>query len=449
MTISTAIPGSIASPADAARAAIRYLAEHRILPTPANYRSAWERVGGPWLSPEAEQVAQAAVQALLRSGDTQTPEHAALAQAVLDQRWSDALAMLGRVARPAQAPAPDADPAVRRQLAELRKVNAELREIVVALCDTCIAAGEGSGWLEGQVELVRNAVLSESDRRSLSAARSLLQQAASAQRTIAHGRRSAVSALRDLLPHLFEQMSALGERSTGFTQQLHDHTRAIAEADSIETITQQVRRLLDDARTMHETVDRTRLDIESGRERAQALENEVARLEQQLADASQRLLTDHLTSAASRAGLEKAFEEAVAAMRIDRVPLAVALLDIDDFKKVNDALGHQAGDGALRHLARVLQSKVRASDTVARYGGEEFVILMPGLTIGGARDLLVRVQRDLTTEVYLHDARQIFITFSAGATQVRDGDTLQTVLARADEAMYQAKHSGKNCVATA
>jgi len=125
------------------------------------------------------------------------------------------------------------------------------------------------------------------------------------------------------------------------------------------------------------------------------------------------------------------------------------LLDIDDFKKVNDALGHQAGDGALRHLAGLLQSKVRPGDTVARYGGEEFVILLPGMTDVQARELLMRVQRELTRAVYLYEARQIFITFSAGATRVDPRDSLESALGRSDDAMYQAKSAGKNCVAIA
>jgi diguanylate cyclase len=130
-------------------------------------------------------------------------------------------------------------------------------------------------------------------------------------------------------------------------------------------------------------------------------------------------------------------------------PLAIALLDIDDFKKVNDAFGHQAGDGALRHLAGLLQGKVRPGDTVARYGGEEFVILLPGMTDVQARELLVRAQRELTREVYLFDAKQIFITFSAGTTRVDPQDSLETAIGRADDGMYQAKNAGKNCVAIA
>jgi diguanylate cyclase len=129
--------------------------------------------------------------------------------------------------------------------------------------------------------------------------------------------------------------------------------------------------------------------------------------------------------------------------------LSIALLDIDDFKKVNDAMGHFAGDGTLRHLAGLLKRMMRAGDTVARYGGEEFVILMPGLDLDAAQLLLLRAQRALTREVFMHEDHRILITFSAGVTRVRIEDTLDIALLRADTGMYQAKRDGKNRVSLA
>jgi diguanylate cyclase len=75
------------------------------------------------------------------------------------------------------------------------------------------------------------------------------------------------------------------------------------------------------------------------------------------------------------------------------------------------------------------------------------VLLLPGLGVEEARELLMKVQRELTRDVYLYDSRKVFMTFSAGATLVRPDDSLESALLRADEAMYQAKNAGKNCVA--
>jgi diguanylate cyclase len=200
-----------------------------------------------------------------------------------------------------------------------------------------------------------------------------------------------------------------------------------------------------DAQSMSQSVEQARGRLEGGARQARELEDQVARLEQELARASELLLTDHLTQAANRTGLEQAFVKAIARLPEDK-GVMVALLDVDDFKRVNDVMGHFAGDGVLRHLARLLQEQVRGIDTVARYGGEEFVIVMPAMTQADARDCLIKAQRELTRSVYLHEARKVFITFSAGLTAVRAADSLETALARADEGMYRSKRAGKNCV---
>ena len=538
------------SATEAARAAIRYLAEHKLVPSPGNYRRAWAEVGGPAPGGDAEQVAQVAVRLLSQRAEQGEGGFTGLTVSVREHRWNDALATLVAISRQApkgrwgtllasaieaalgsgrewptprrmdaivaaatenesndtalraqlelllvqwrmdpphreaascaasavepQASSPHTEGAaeaslalagepvavsspmqnevmlaLRRDNAKLRKVNAELVEIVMALCSSFETIADDGSWIVSQVEAVRDAVRDGADRRSLAAARSLLQQALVTQQSITRSQRDALTTLRDLLPHLVQQMTHLGTHAADFGDTLDTHLEAISSADSLEGIAERVRGLLADSRSVHDTFDEARRDLDERSERAQALESEVERLERELAQASERLLTDHLTRTANRAGLEKAFDRAVRALRATGDPFAIALLDIDDFKKVNDALGHQAGDGALRHLAGLLQGKVRAGNTVARYGGEEFVILLPGMTDVQAREMLIRVQRELTREVYLYESKQIFITFSAGATRVDPQDTLESAIARADDGMYLAKNAGKNCVAIA
>jgi diguanylate cyclase len=134
--------------------------------------------------------------------------------------------------------------------------------------------------------------------------------------------------------------------------------------------------------------------------------------------------------------------------RADRLgePLSIGLLDIDHFKKLNDGLGHQAGDQALRHLARVIRDLLRPTDTLARYGGEEFLILLPNTDITEAERILQRIQRELTRQFFMHDNERVLITFSAGVAQRRDGEPEAPLLARADQAMYAAKSHGRNRV---
>jgi diguanylate cyclase len=156
-----------------------------------------------------------------------------------------------------------------------------------------------------------------------------------------------------------------------------------------------------------------------------------------------------LTQVLNRRGLEEVFAIEQSRARRDGAALAVAMLDIDNFKNLNDSLGHQAGDMALKHLCAMVRNAVRPSDTVARYGGEEFVILLPGTLSAEAADILTRVQRQLTRAFFLHNAERVLMTFSAGAAECAPGEDLEAVIRRADGALLSAKAAGKNRVHTA
>lgn len=377
-----------------ARLALRYLIQAGIEPTPAHFSMAWQAVGGD--DEAAEQIRR------LQS---------------------------------------DADRA--------RKLSSELVEIVRSLCDSIEVSLPDEAWLTGQIGAIRAALTEGGDRRALSAVRGLLQSALAAQRQIGQERQQALGALRDLLPDVIAQMSRLGVQSGDFGERLTEHLDTISRAGSIEAIASGLRQLTDDARQVGQTMGEASERLTASAREARELESEVERLEKELARTSEQLLTDHLTQASNRAGLEQAFDRAMHWMSQANTDLSIALIDVDDFKKVNDVLGHAAGDATLRHLSDLLRRLVRAGDTVARYGGEEFVVLMPGMNPEQARGLLVRVQRELTREVYMHGSDRIFITFSAGATRVHPGEVLEQALQRADQAMYESKRAGKNCVTLA
>ena len=129
--------------------------------------------------------------------------------------------------------------------------------------------------------------------------------------------------------------------------------------------------------------------------------------------------------------------------------MCVALLDVDNFKMLNDTHGHAVGDHALKHLAEVVRATVRPTDTVARYGGEEFVVLLPNTAVNEACEVMTRVQRQLTRNFFLQDNARLLITFSAGVAQRIAGEPHGEALVRADQALYQAKGTGKNKVVAA
>lgn len=125
--------------------------------------------------------------------------------------------------------------------------------------------------------------------------------------------------------------------------------------------------------------------------------------------------------------------------------LAIALLDLDLFKQVNDRHGHQAGDAALQGFAEAARGALRSTDLLARWGGEEFLIAFPDATIDGAAEGLQRLRQALDGRFADIDP-ELHITFSAGLVDARPGDDLGTVLERADQALYRAKSNGRDRV---
>jgi len=157
--------------------------------------------------------------------------------------------------------------------------------------------------------------------------------------------------------------------------------------------------------------------------------------------------SDPLTGVLNRRGLEERLRLAVSTARRGARPLAVAMLDADHFKRINDRHGHEVGDSVLRLLAETLRSRLRVSDAVARLGGEEFIAVLPDTDLAGAMALAESLRAAIAGHV---DAVYGSITVSLGVA-VASGTAIEAaaLLRSADEALYQAKESGRNRVCAA
>jgi two-component system cell cycle response regulator len=156
--------------------------------------------------------------------------------------------------------------------------------------------------------------------------------------------------------------------------------------------------------------------------------------------------TDELTQLFNRRhGTQRLDEEIARSERYGR-GLAVCLMDIDHFKKVNDSHGHQAGDEVLVEVARRLSDASRDSDCVIRWGGEEFLVLFPETDIGEAASIVERFRSELggAPVTVLGEGAQLEITVSGGVSELESGDTPELLVARADSALYKAKETGRN-----
>jgi len=177
-------------------------------------------------------------------------------------------------------------------------------------------------------------------------------------------------------------------------------------------------------------------------------ERSIETMRNELEQVKAMLHQDPLTGTLNRRGLDDAFRQE--ASRCDRhgARLCVAIIDLDNFKQLNDTLGHQAGDRALVHIANVVTNTLRPSDRVGRFGGEEFVLLLPDTRLSHSAAVMARIQRELAGRQLEEGGERICITFSGGIALRNDGESLDDVIARADTGLYQAKAAGKNRVVT-
>jgi diguanylate cyclase (GGDEF)-like protein len=160
--------------------------------------------------------------------------------------------------------------------------------------------------------------------------------------------------------------------------------------------------------------------------------------------------TDVLTQSSNRRHFfecaNREFEEA----RLQGAPLAFLLLDIDDFKQINDSYGHPEGDNVLQRIAECGRGSLRRGDLFGRIGGEEFAAVFPGCAPDMALQVAERLQQEIQRLSFNHEGQTFGITVSQGLTSLRDGDdSLESLFARADAAMYEAKRQGKNRIISA
>ena len=124
--------------------------------------------------------------------------------------------------------------------------------------------------------------------------------------------------------------------------------------------------------------------------------------------------------------------------------VTLVVIDVDHFKSINDRFGHTAGDITLQVIAKALQKSIRKSDFIARYGGEEFVLLMSETTVDNAVAPLEKLRKVIKNIPFKFKDKQIEITISVGATQLKKGDTPIKAFDRADDALYEAKNTGRD-----
>jgi diguanylate cyclase len=234
--------------------------------------------------------------------------------------------------------------------------------------------------------------------------------------------------------------------------------RSISIASDLSTLKQNIDKRLDTIQghvSQHLAEEMARRENAMAKEellqkRLHKLEHETTSLHTKMVKAKSKALEDPVTGLPNRMAYEERLAAEVARWKRTKTPLALLVWDIDDFKRINDRFGHQAGDKALNVIGRILSSRPREMDFVGRYGGEEFVMLLVDSEAGNTRRIADEIRESVSKSGF-HSSGQaeIAITISCGISEFREGDTPEMVFERADEAMYTAKREGKNRVVVA
>ncbi len=246
--------------------------------------------------------------------------------------------------------------------------------------------------------------------------------------------------LKDISNHVSETEGDLAENG----ESLNDLAVQISDAKGFNEIRRIVDLMLVETKGLLQSGKRlqTRMKISS---------EDLKQLQQELEKSQQEAQTDALTGLINRRGLEKKFEiERIRAKQND-LPFSIIMVDIDHFKRVNDAFGHLVGDSLLRSIAHLLKTHLRKNDIAARYGGEEFLILLPETGIKGATTVAQKIQKTMATKEWkLKQSGETMgkITVSMGISLYRLNESEESLIKRADDALFLAKNKGRDQIIT-
>lgn len=277
--------------------------------------------------------------------------------------------------------------------------------------------------------------------------------------------------LEDFIVNVTEQ---LGEITEAISAGQQDHNSDHADAQSLHSFVQEgmalmqqnfqsagnlqqlkaeISKNIDDIRGgVDDYVERINQRHEATEERNQKLTQQLSQMEQEtqelqimLQENRNKLMYDALTGVYSRMAYDERIVQELSRWNRYQAPFSYAILDIDHFKRINDTYGHNAGDKALKIVAQLMQSYVRQSDYVFRIGGEEFVLLLCNTDAGGASAMVDKLRNGIAGSSFHFKGEPVSVTLSAGITETRPGDSVESIYERADGALYRAKNSGRNC----
>lgn len=308
---------------------------------------------------------------------------------------------------------------------------------------------EDDSWLRGQIEGVQSILSGPINHYALKDATRSLKEVIYKQGLLKHSLAEAKLTVKNMMITFIDQLSSVASTTGDYHEKMNAYSLKISQAPDIITLNKILDDVMRDTRAAQIEALRSRDEMLTAKQKVLEAEDRIHQLESQLEQMGDLVREDQLTGSLNRRGLEDVFEREMARSDRKKSPLCIGLLDLDDFKKLNDTYGHVAGDEALIHLVRVIKDTLRTMDVIARFGGEEFLIVLPDTPLESAVQTVSRIQRELTKRIFMQNDQRLFITFSAGVALRKEGEEQTAMIERADKALYTAKREGKNRVVAA
>lgn len=332
---------------------------------------------------------------------------------------------------------------------DLSEQQALLLRLFKLLLENISELLEDDSWLRGQIDNVQNVLNGPISHVALHDATRSMKEVIYKQSMLKHSLAEAKLTVKNMMITFIDRLSAVANSTGDYHAKMSAYSQKITQTTDIRALNTILGDVMHDTRNAQLEALRSRDEMLAARAQVQEAESRIQKLQAELEQMSELVREDQLTGSLNRRGLDDVFEREVARADRRKAPLCIALLDLDDFKRINDTHGHQAGDEALIHLVRVVKDTLRTMDVIGRFGGEEFMLLLPDTPLPAAMQTVTRVQRELTKQIFMHRHERVLITFSAGVALRKDDESQADLFKRVDDALYQAKRAGKNRVVAA
>ncbi len=252
--------------------------------------------------------------------------------------------------------------------------------------------------------------------------------------------------LKKVLKSIISTISSISDSENIIIGHLNEHLsdiETVLSLDNLEEITEKLTQL---SARLKETIRKTQRELRKTKEELTKNAKLVEHLKEELDKYKEMAIIDELTGIFNRRGILDLLRREVARSERFNLPLSIAMVDVDDFKRINDTFGHVTGDKVLKAVALIMKSAIRRIDMLGRYGGEEFLIIFPNTPKDNARVAAEKLRKEVESHKFKYRDQEFRVTISLGVAEYTYGDSVEVLISKADEALYKAKRAGKNRV---